>query len=473
MDGLNWTPDFLPLWPDSNYRREFARSLSEYIIDRDRKYPTAEPGMWDPDMPLPPKVRSYFSDCVKQFVESLFDELFRRHQPEQFVAMEDNYALERFLHQPYPNEEPFNPMALTTLRENQSHGDTSGGFNGQSPSTADPRRPIRELHRQGAVHQADLFQAAFSPDVFARGTHGANLAEQMETVTEIMSSRKSYVEPLYQEGALAPPPPQYTVMGSHNSGRPGGSALGRRRRACSGEESASAGSQTAARRTKTKRNQPPPKTALGGAGQSSRSLGANVGSVDENPRNTSGAGTGSKESFKHECEQCGERFEFPARLKSHMETISHAERKYQCDRCGSVFSRKSSLKRHLEAATACKSKVQSGNDSPPPSASESGARDAAFRSARPPSIASPSHGDVSPSIAGDQSVSSRNQYRSAFRPRAPFGGDSHLSPMARVSSQQHRPFQPSVASRSSHRPSSAHSYINPKILQEMSDGYNN
>ncbi|PWW79287.1 hypothetical protein C7212DRAFT_340192 [Tuber magnatum] len=357
-------------------------------------------------MPLPHKVRSYFSDCVKQFVESLLDELSRGHQlPEQF-AMEDNYALERFLLQPSP-EEPFNSIVLTTPRGNHNHGDASGGFSSQNPSTADPRRPIRELHRQGAVHQADLFQTAFNPDVFPRGTHGANLAEQVETVTEIMSSRKSYVEPFYQEGGLAPLQ-QHTAVGSHNSGRAGGSTLGRRRRAYSGEESTSAGSQTAARRTKTKLNRPPPKAAPAGVGQSSRSLGANVGSVDGNPRSTTGGGAVSKEGFKHECEKCGERFEFPARLKSHMETITHAERKYQCNLCGSVFSRKSSLKRHREAATACKSKAHSGHDSPPPSASESGTRDATFRSTGPPSMASPGRGNVGPSVAGDQPVSSQN-----------------------------------------------------------------
>lgn len=159
-----------------------------------------------------------------------------------------------------------------------------------------------------------------------------------------------------------------------------------------------------------------------------------------------------------------------------METITHAARRYRCDLCGSVFSRKSSLKRHQEAATACKSKTQSGNDSPPPSASESGARDAAFRGTRPPSMASPNHSNVSPSVAGGQSVSSQNQYR-LFGPasgsRTSLGGGGNFSQMARVSSQQHRSLQPSVASRSSHRPSSAHSYINPRILHpEMNDGYN-
>ena len=159
-----------------------------------------------------------------------------------------------------------------------------------------------------------------------------------------------------------------------------------------------------------------------------------------------------------------------------METITHAERRYRCDLCGSVFSRKSSLKRHQEAATACKSKTQNGNDSPPPSASESGPRDAAFRGTRPPSMASPNHSNVSPSVAGNQSVSSQNQYRPfgpASGPRTSLGGGGHFSQMARVSSQQHRSLQPSVASRSSHRPSSAHSYINPRILHpEMNGGYN-
>ncbi|KAG0633953.1 hypothetical protein HOY80DRAFT_1141034 [Tuber brumale] len=461
MDGLDWDSGIL--WPDYEYRKEFARCVSDYILDKSEKYPTVGPGTWCPGMPLPPKVQSYFSACVRQFVESLPDDLLRGHQPLQEFEVEENYAMERFLRG--SNEEPFNSIALTMPRGINNFG-IPDEFDSQSLSTAgDPRRPIRDLHRQGAVHQTDFFPTLGS-DVFPRGTHGANLAEQMETVTEIMSSRKSHVEQFRHGGGLAPPPPQST------------SALGRRRRAYSGEESTSAGSQTATRRARTKRNQPPLKTAVGDEGQSSRSFGANARSVDESPRNTTSAGTVSKEGFKHKCDTCGERFEFPARLKSHMETISHAERRYRCELCGAVFSRKSSLKRHQEAATACKSKTQSGNDSPPPSTPESGARDATFhsaRSARPPSMASPSHGNVSPSIAGNQSVSSQNQYRQygpASAPRASFGGGSYLSPMPRTSSQQYRPPPPSVASRSSHRPPSARSFIDPRMLEGMSGGHN-
>ncbi|KAG0127567.1 hypothetical protein HOY82DRAFT_613282 [Tuber indicum] len=468
MAGLDWQGHEF-LWPDYDYRREFVRCLSDYILDKSGRYATVEPGTWYPGVPLPPKVHSDFSNCVRQFVESLFDGPFQGHQPLQEFGV-GNYAMERYLHG--SNEEPFNTMAVTMPREVNNFA-ILDEFDSQSPSTAgDPRRPIRDLHRQGAV-QTDFFPMTLGSDVFPRGTHGADLAEQVETLTtEIMSSRKSHVE------QLAPPLPQFTTLGSHDPGRPRGSALGRRRRAYSGEESTSAGSQTATRRTKTKRDQLPLKTVAGEEGQSSRSFGANARSVDESPRNTTSVGTVSKEGFKHKCDLCGERFEFPARLKSHMETITHAERRYRCMLCGSVFSRKSSLKRHQEAATACKSKAQSGNDSPPPSTPESGARNATFhsaRSARPPSMASPSHGNVSPSIPGNQSVSSQNQFRQyspASAPRASFGGVSYLPPMPRTSSQQYRPPPPSVASRSSYRPPSARSYIDPRVLDGMSGGHN-
>lgn len=463
MDDPSWESKFL-LWPDSEYRKEFARTLSDYILDKDRKYATADPGMLGQGVPLPPEVHSYFSDCVKQFVH----DLLQRHQPSQQFGLEENYAMGRFLH-PHPNEDPFS--ALTLPRGNQSYDDALSGF---SPSIdGDPRRPIRELHRQGP-NQADLYQTVFDLDGFPQATHEANLAEQVEAYTKIVSSRKGHVQTLTQGGGLTPLSQLGT--GSHNPSRSGGSALGRRQRAYSGGESTDAGSQTATRRARTKRDQPPPKTAASGAGQSSRSFGANARSVDGSSRNTVSAGTVSKEGFKHECELCGERFEFPARLKSHMETISHAARRYRCDQCGSVFSRKSSLKRHQDAPTACKSKIQSGSDSPPLPTSESGARDAAFRGERPPSMASPSHGNVSPSIARNQSVSSQNQYRPfgpASSPRTSFGGGGHFPQMARVSSQQHRSLQPSVASRSSHRPSSAHSYVDPRMLQEMNGGYEN
>jgi len=482
MDDPNWEHKFL-LWPDSEYRKEFARSLSDYILDKDGKYATVvpEPGMLGQGEPLPPEVRSCFSDCVKQFV----DELLQRHQPSQQFEP-DNYAMGRFLH-PHHNEDPFS--ALTLPRGNQIYEDALSGF---SPSIdGDPRRPIRELHRQGPT-PADLYPTVFDLDGLPRATHGADLAEQVEAFTEIVSSRKSHVQPLNQGGGLTPLS-QLGTIGSHNPSRSGGSTLGRRQRAYSGGESTGAGSQTATRRARTKRDQPPPKTAANGVGQSSRSFGTNARSVDGSSRNTVSAGTVSKEGFKHECELCGERFEFPARLKyeplvslsirvrankkirSHMETISHAARRYRCDQCGSVFSRKSSLKRHQDAPTACKSKIQSGSDSPPLPTSESGARDAAFRGERPPSMASPSHGNVSPSIARNQSVGSQNQYRPfgpASGPRTSFGGGGHFLQMARVSSQQqHRSLQPSVASRSSHRPSSAHSYVDPRMLQEMNGGY--
>jgi len=304
MDHSNWEPK--PLWPDFDYRNEFARILGDYIVDKDRKYAAAEPGVLGPDVPNYNEILSYFAECVKQFV----DELSRRHQPSQQFEVEENYAIGRFL-QSYPSEDPFNPIALPMPRGSQSYEDVLNGF---SPSTAgDPRKPIRELHRQGAA-QADLYPPVFDFDEFPRGTHGANLQEQVETFTEIMSSRKSYVEPFHQDRGLTSLP-HFPTVGSRNPGRSGGSALGRRQRTYSGGESTGAGSQTATRRARTKRDQPPPKTAGGEAGQSSRSFGANARSVDESSRNTTGAGTVSKEGFKHECDQCGERFEFPARLK--------------------------------------------------------------------------------------------------------------------------------------------------------------
>lgn len=303
MNDSNWEPK--PLWPDLDYRKEFASSLCDYIVDKDGKYAAAEPGVLGPGVPNHDEILSYFAECVKQFV----DNLSRRHQPSQQFEVEENYAIGRFL-QSYPNEDPFNPIALHMPRESQSYEDALSGF---SPSTAgDPRRPIRELHRQGAA-QADLYPV-FDFDVFPRGTHGANLQEQVETVTEIMSSRKSYVEPFHQDGGLTSLS-HFPTVGSHNPGRSGGSALGRRQRTYSDGESTGAGSQTATRRARIKRDQPPPKTAAGEAGQSSRSFGANARSVDESSRNTTGAGTVSKEGFKHECGMCGERFEFPARLK--------------------------------------------------------------------------------------------------------------------------------------------------------------
>ncbi|RPB02269.1 hypothetical protein L873DRAFT_446672 [Choiromyces venosus 120613-1] len=460
MDQL-WGSDFLSEpqpWPDYDYRKVFARSLYDYILDKDKKFPTVEPG-WGPDMPLPPKVRSYFSDCVKQFVESLFDEMSTRHQPtHQFE--EANYAMGRFLQQPYPNEDPFSSIVVT-MQEDPAY-DVLTDFNNQSPSTVgDPRRPIRELHRQGAN---EFFPTPYNSDVFARGTHGANLASQVENVTEIMSSRKSYVESFPQDGRLAPPP-QITTTEPQKPGRSGGSALGRRQRVDSGEGSTSAGSNAVVRRIKTKRNQSSLRTAGGEVGQGSRNFGVNMRSVDESPRNTTGTRTVSKEGFKHECEQ------------SHMETVTHAARQYRCEHCNAVFSRNSSLKRHQAAPTACKAKVQGENHSPPQSTSESGARDATFRNARPPSMASSSHGNLSPSIAGNQSVSSQNQYPQyapASGPRASFAGGNHLKPMGRASSQQHRTLQPSAASRSPHRPSSlhSHSFINPMVLQATNSGYN-
>jgi len=305
MDDSNWEAKFLQVpWPDYAYRKELARCLSDFILDKGGKYATAEPGMLGQGVPLPPEVQSYFSGCVKQFV----DEYLQRHQPSQQFGVEESYAMGRFLHPPL-DEDPFS--ALTLPRGNQSYEDALSGF---SPSIdGDPRRPIRELHRQG-VAQADLYPAIFDLDGFPRGTHEANLAEQVEAFTEIVSSRKSHVQPFNQGGGLTPLS-QLGTTGSHNPGRTGGSTLGRRQRTYSGGESADAGSQTATRRPRTKRDQPPPKTAASGAGQSSRSFGANARSVDGSSRNTVSARTVSKEAFKHKCEMCDERFEFPARLK--------------------------------------------------------------------------------------------------------------------------------------------------------------
>ncbi|KAI5850475.1 hypothetical protein DFP73DRAFT_591345 [Morchella snyderi] len=64
-----------------------------------------------------------------------------------------------------------------------------------------------------------------------------------------------------------------------------------------------------------------------------------------------------RESKKHHtCRDCGEAFQFEARLKSHQAV--HSKTKCKCHVCGALFGRDSSLKRHLNTTGACQKKKE-------------------------------------------------------------------------------------------------------------------